>query len=68
MGRKDALLGFWLIGYVLGIIAWQVRTPAVQFIETLGLSADTAGALLMGFICSIVMVVGVLINSFLSSS
>lgn len=68
MGRKDALLGFWLIGYILGILAWQVRAPAVQFIETFGLSADTAGALLMGFICSMVMVVGVLINSFLSSS
>lgn len=68
MGRKEALLGFWIVGYILGILAWQVRAPAVQFIETLGLSADTAGALLVGFICSIVMVVGVLVNNFLSSS
>ena len=68
MGRKDALLGFWLGGYVLGILAWQVRTPAIQFIETFGLSANTSGALLMGFICSVIMVVGVLVDSFLSSS
>jgi hypothetical protein len=67
MGRKDALLGFWIVGYLLGILAWQVRTPAIQFIETFGLSTNTAGALLMGFICSVVMVVGVLVNSFLSS-
>jgi hypothetical protein len=62
------LFGFWLAGYVLGVFAWFVRVPLVQFIENFGLSADTAAGLLMGLMGSSVMVLGVLFWSFMSSS
>ncbi len=68
MGRKFALFGFWAIGYALGAFAWLVRAPVLQFIENFGLSADAAGALIMGLSGSTVMVVGVLLWSFMSSS
>lgn len=68
MGRKAALFGFWLVGYVLGIFAWVVRVPMLQFIESIGLSANTAEALVAGLFGSSLMLVGVLLWSFLSSS
>ena len=68
MGRKAALFGFWLAGYVLGIFAWIVRVPLLQFIESIGLGANTAEALIAGLFGSSVMLVGVLLWSFLSSS
>lgn len=68
MGRKAALFGFWLVGYVLGIFAWVVRVPMLQFIESIGLSANTAEALIAGLFGSSLMLVGVLLWSFLSSS
>jgi hypothetical protein len=68
MGRKTILVGFWLLGYALGFFAWLVRTPVLSFIENFGLDADMAGALITGFAGSLVMLVGVILWSYLSSS
>ena len=40
----------------------------ISFIENFGLSADMAGALITGFAGSLVMLVGVIMWSYLSSS
>ncbi len=68
MGRKIILIGFWLLGYALGFFAWLVRTPVINFFTGLGLSSDAASALITGFAGSIVMLVGVILWSYLSSS
>jgi hypothetical protein len=68
MGRKAVLLGFWLLGYALGFFAWLVRDPVIRFFETFGLSADAASALIAGFAGSVMMLVGVFLWSYLSSS
>jgi hypothetical protein len=68
MGRKAVLFGFWLLGYALGFFAWLVRAPVYAWIESLGVSADVAGALITGFAGSIMMLVGVFLWSYLSSS
>ena len=68
MGRKAVLFGFWLLGYALGFFAWLVRAPVLSWIMTLGFSADLAGALITGFAGSLVMLVGVILWSYLSSS
>lgn len=68
MGRKAVLVGFWVVGFVFGEFAWFMRTPMVQAIENLGLSADATQALMSGLFGSVVMVLGVLAWSFLSSS
>ena len=68
MGRKVVLFGFWLLGYALGFFAWLVRAPVIQFIMNFGISADAAGALITGFAGSLVMLVGVVLWSYLSSS
>jgi hypothetical protein len=68
MGRKLVLFGFWLLGYALGFFAWLVRSPVIAFIENFGLSADVAGALITGFAGSLMMLVGVITWSYLSSS
>lgn len=68
MGRKTILFGFWLLGYALGFFAWLVRTPVINFVMTLGLSADAASALITGFAGSVVMLVGVILWSYLSSN
>jgi hypothetical protein len=68
MGRKAVLFGFWLLGYALGFFAWLVRSPVISWITTLGFSADLASALLTGFAGSLVMLVGVVLWSYLSSS
>ncbi len=68
MGRKLVLIGFWLLGYMLGFFAWLVRTPVINFIETFGISSDVAGALITGFAGSLVMLVGVILWSYMSSS
>ena len=68
MGRKVVLFGFWLLGYALGFFAWLVRAPVIQFIMNFGISADAAGALITGFAGSLVMLVGVFLWSYLSSS
>jgi hypothetical protein len=68
MGRKLVLVGFWLLGYTLGFFAWLVRAPVIAFIQNFGLSADTASALITGFAGSLVMLVGVILWSYLSSN
>ena len=68
MGRKTILFGFWLLGYALGFFAWLVRDPIINFIKNFGLSADAASALITGFAGSVVMLVGVFLWSYLSSS
>ena len=68
MGRKAVLFGFWLLGYALGFFAWLVRDPVIRFFVNLGLSADAASALIAGFAGSVMMLVGVFLWSYLSSS
>jgi len=68
MGRKLVLFGFWLLGYALGFFAWLVRGPVINALENIGLSSDAAGALITGFAGSLVMLVGVIMWSYLSSS
>jgi hypothetical protein len=68
MGRKAVLIGFWLLGYALGFYAWLVRAPVINFVMSLGLSSDAASALITGFAGSVVMLVGVFLWSYLSSS
>ncbi|MDA4120831.1 MAG: hypothetical protein OK404_00305 [Thaumarchaeota archaeon] len=68
MGRKAILVGFWLLGYALGFAAWLGREPMINFIKNFGLSADAAGALITGFAGSLVMLVGVILWSYLSSN
>ncbi len=67
MGRKAVLTGFWLLGYTLGFFAWVVRKPVVNWVMTLGLSEELAGALITGFAGSLVMLVGVILWSYLTS-
>jgi len=62
------LFGFWLMGYALGFFAWLVRAPVINFIMSLGLSEEVAGALITGLAGSIMMLVGVILWSYLSSS
>ncbi len=59
---------FWVTGYALGAFAWMVKTPLIQFVESIGLSADAAQGLMAGLFGSTVMVLAVLVWSFLSSS
>jgi len=68
LGRKAVLIGFWILGFVFGEVAWYMKTPILLAIENIGLSADASQALLAGFFGSIVMVLAVLAWSFLSSS
>ena len=68
MGRKIVLFGFWLLGYALGFFAWLVRVPVVNALTHIGFSSDAAGALITGFAGSLVMLVGVIMWSYLSSS
>jgi len=63
MGRKSVLLGFALFGYVLGFLAWLVRTPVAKFIASIGLNQDISGAILAGFAGGILMVITVLVWS-----
>ena len=67
LGRKGVLLGFWVGGYVLGAFAWMVKGPLLQFIESVGLSSDTAEGMIAGLFGSSVMVLSILFWSFLSS-
>ena len=66
MGRRAVLIGFWLLGYALGFFAWLVRAPVIIWVESIGVSADIAGALITGLAGSIVMLVGVILWSYLS--
>jgi len=68
LGRKAALFGFWIVGFALGAFAWIVKTPVLNFVQSLGLGSDASQALIAGFFGSAVMVLSVLAWSFLSSS
>ncbi len=68
MGRKAVLLGFWLLGYALGFFAWFASPSVIAWIQSLGFNADVAGALITGLAGSIMMMVGVILWSYLSSS
>jgi len=68
LGRKAALFGFWIGGFILGGFAWMVKTPVLNFVQSIGLSSDTSQALIAGLFGSTVMVLSVLAWSFLSSS
>ena len=68
MGRKAVLFGFWLLGYALGFFAWFASPSIVAWIQTLGFSAEIAGALITGFAGSIMMLVGVFLWSYLSGN
>jgi len=68
VGRKSVLLGFWIVGFVFGEAAWFMKTPVVEAIQNMGLSADATQALISGLFGSVVMVLAVLAWSFLSSS
>jgi hypothetical protein len=68
MGRKAVLFGFCLLGYALGFSAWVVRAPVISWIMTLGFSAEVAGAMITGFAGSILMLVGVVLWSYLSTN
>jgi hypothetical protein len=68
LGRKAALLGFWIVGWLLGAFAWTVKTPVLSLIQGIGLSSDVSQALIAGLFGSVVMVLSVLVWSFLSSS
>jgi len=66
MGRTTVLFGFWLVGYVLGLLVWMIRGPVVNWVVNLGISSDLAGAMITGFASSVAMLVGVLVWSFMS--
>jgi len=68
LGRKAALFGFWVAGFALGGFAWVIKTPVLNFVQSIGLSSDTSEALIAGLFGSVVMVLSVLVWSFLSSS
>jgi hypothetical protein len=68
MGRMAVLFGFWLLGYALGFFAWVVRAPVISWIMTLGVTAEVAGAMITGFAGSIVMLVGVVLWSYMSTN
>jgi hypothetical protein len=68
MGRKAVLFGFWLLGYALGFFAWFASPSVIAWIQSLGFSAEIAGALITGLAGSIMMMVGVILWSYLSSS
>lgn len=47
MGRKTILLGFTLFGYVLGFLAWLLRSSVASLVAGLGANQDIAGAILV---------------------
>jgi hypothetical protein len=63
MGRKTVLLGFWLMGYVLGFLAWVLRKPLISMIANIGVNQDIATAILAGIAGGFLMVISVLIWS-----
>jgi hypothetical protein len=61
------LFAFWIAGYLLGALAWEMKTPVLQYVESIGLSADASQGLLAGLFGSMVMIFAVLSWSFLSA-
>jgi hypothetical protein len=63
VGRKTVLFGFWLLGYILGFLAWLVRKPVFNFIASFGLSSDVIGALVAGLAGAFLMLIAVIVWS-----
>ena len=63
MGRKTVLFGFWLMGYVLGFLAWVLRKPLADLISNIGVNQDIASAVLAGVAGGFLMVLSVLVWS-----
>jgi hypothetical protein len=63
MGRKSVLLGFALLGFVLGFMAWLVRNSVGNALASIGLNPDLAGAILAGVAGGFVMLIVVLVWS-----
>lgn len=63
MGRKSVLIGFWLLGYILGFLAWVLRKPVIDAISSLGVNHDVASAILAGIAGGFLMVISVLVWS-----
>jgi hypothetical protein len=63
MGRKTVLIGFWLLGYILGFLAWVLRKPLIDGIAAIGVNQDIASAVLAGIAGGFLMVISVLVWS-----
>lgn len=61
MGRKTILLGFALFGYVLGFLAWLLRSSVASLVASLGANQDIAGAILAGIAGGFLMVIAALV-------
>jgi hypothetical protein len=61
MGRKTILLGFALFGYVLGFLAWLLRSSVAGLVAGLGANQDIAGAILAGVAGGFLMVIAALV-------
>ena len=57
------LAGFWLLGYILGFLAWLFRKSVASLVATLGLNQDITGALLAGVAGGFLMLIAVLVWS-----
>jgi len=63
MGRKTVLIGFALFGYVLGFLAWLLRSSVANLVSNIGLNQDISGAILAGIAGGFLMLVSVLVWS-----
>ena len=63
MGRRTVLFGFWLLGYMLGFLAWLIRKPVTDLIISFGTNSEIAGGLLAGLAGSFLMLAAVIIWS-----
>ncbi|MDA4136167.1 MAG: hypothetical protein OK449_04095 [Thaumarchaeota archaeon] len=63
MGRKTVLIGFALFGYVLGFLAWLLRSSVANLVSNIGLNQDLSGAILAGIAGGFLMLVSVLVWS-----
>ena len=61
MGRKTILLGFALFGYVLGFLAWLLRSSVAGFVASVGANQEIAGAILAGIAGGFLMVIAALV-------
>jgi hypothetical protein len=61
MGRKTVLLGFALFGYVLGFLAWLLRSSVASMIASIGLNQDLSDAILAGIAGGFLMLISVLV-------
>ena len=66
LGRASVLFGFWVVGYVVGVLVWVAKTPFMTWISTIGISPDLAGAIITGLASSLATMVGVLLWAFIA--